>query len=179
MSKIFSIYKIQFPNGKVYIGQSYNVHNRWREHLREAALGNETKVYRAMRKYHIIIDNFSILESNILTQEEANAKEIYYISQYDSWHNGYNCNSGGGNTEHIKGENHPNWGKHLSAETKSKIGKGGVICIETGKYYCSSNEAAKDVGLKSGAHIRDVCRGERKTGGCGRKPTHYRQCKEV
>lgn len=108
MSKIFSIYKIQFPNGKVYIGQSCNIHNRWREHLREAALGNETKVYRAMRKYHVIIDNFSILESNILTQEEANAKEIYYISQYDSWHNGYNCNSGGGNTEHIKGENHPN-----------------------------------------------------------------------
>lgn len=25
--------------------------------------------------------------------------------------------------------------------------------------------AAKDVGLKSGAHIRDVCRGERKTAG--------------
>ena len=68
-------------------------------------------------------------------------------------------------SEAIKGENHPNWGKHLSAETKSKIGKGGVICIETGKYYCSSNEAAKDVGLKSGAHIRDVCRGERKTAG--------------
>lgn len=68
-------------------------------------------------------------------------------------------------SEAVKGENHPNWGKHLSAETKSKIGKGGVICIETGKYYCSSNEAAKDVGLKSGAHIRDVCRGERKTAG--------------
>lgn len=65
----------------------------------------------------------------------------------------------------IKGENHPNWGKHLSEETRSKIGKGGVICIETGKYYCSSNEAAKDVGLKSGAHIRDVCRGKRKTAG--------------
>lgn len=63
------------------------------------------------------------------------------------------------------GTQYSNWGKHLSAETKSKIGKGGVICIETGKYYCSSNEGAKDVGLKSGTHIRDVCRGERKTAG--------------
>lgn len=108
MNKIFSIYKIQFPNGKVYIGQSCNVHNRWREHLREAASGNKTKVYRAMRKYSITIDCFSIIESNILTQEEANAKEIYYITQYDSWHNGYNCNSGGGMAEHLKGESNPN-----------------------------------------------------------------------
>ena len=108
MNKEYKIYKIQFPNGKVYIGQSCNYHNRWREHLREAAIGNNTKVYRAIRKYKIDITAFSIIEENILTQEEANAKEIYYISQYDSWHNGYNCNSGGGNIEHIKGENHPN-----------------------------------------------------------------------
>lgn len=107
MNKEYKIYKIQFPNGKVYIGQSCNYHNRWREHLREAALGNTTKVYKAMRKYKTDITSFSIIEENILTQEEANAKEIYYIKKYDSWHNGYNCNSGGGNIEHLSGENHP------------------------------------------------------------------------
>ena len=32
-----------------------------------------------MRKYNIVLDNFSIIEDNILTQEEANTKEIYYI----------------------------------------------------------------------------------------------------
>ena len=53
MSKIFSIYKIQFPNGKVYIGQTIDVNSRWREHLREAATGNNTKVNRAMRKYGV------------------------------------------------------------------------------------------------------------------------------
>ena len=107
MNKEYKIYKIQFPNGKVYIGQSCNYHSRWREHLREAAIGNTTKVYRAMRKYKIDITAFSIIEENILTQEEADAKEIYYIKKYDSWHNGYNCNSGGGNIEHLKGEKHP------------------------------------------------------------------------
>lgn len=116
MSKEYKIYKIQFPNGKVYIGQSCNYHKRWREHLREAALGNTTKVYRAMRKYKIDITSFSIVEENILTQEEANAKEIYYIKKYDSWHNGYNCNSGGGNIEHLSGENHP-----LSILTDSEL----------------------------------------------------------
>ena len=93
MNKEYKIYKIQFPNGKVYIGQSCNQHNRWRDHLREAAIGNNTKVYRAIRKYKIDITAFSIIEENILTQEEANAKEIYYIKKYMSCHYGYKCNS--------------------------------------------------------------------------------------
>ena len=65
----------------------------------------------------------------------------------------------------VKGENHPNYGKHLSDETKKKIGKGGVIRIEDNKYFCSSNEAAKELGLANGAHIREVCNGKRKTAG--------------
>ena len=101
MDRTHKIYKIQFPNGKVYIGQTVDVNSRWREHLREAAIGNNTKVYRAMRKYKIDISCFSIVEDNILTLEESNAKEIFYIAKYNSWHNGYNCNSGGSNTEHL------------------------------------------------------------------------------
>ena len=108
MNKVFKIYKIQFPNGKVYIGQTYNIKKRWNEHLNEAKRGNDIKVYRAMRKYNITISAFSIIEENILTQESANLKEIYYIAKYDSWHNGYNCGPGGNNGWQPKGENHPN-----------------------------------------------------------------------
>ena len=107
MNKIYSIYKIQFPNGKVYIGQTYNTHKRWLEHLYEAASGNNLKVYKAMRKYKITIDNFYIVEANILTQEEANAKEIYYISKFNSQKEGYNTGSGGLNGWQPKGETHP------------------------------------------------------------------------
>lgn len=107
MNKIFKIYKIQFPNGKVYIGQTYNVHKRWLEHLYEACSGNQLKVYKAMRKYHIKYENFSIIEDNIFTQEEANQKEIYYIKIYDSQNNGYNIGSGGVNGWQPHGENHP------------------------------------------------------------------------
>ena len=67
MNKVFKIYKIQFPNGKVYIGQTYNIKKRWNEHLNEAKRGNDIKVYRAMRKYNITISAFSIIEENILT----------------------------------------------------------------------------------------------------------------
>ena len=107
MDRTHKIYKIQFPNGKVYIGQTLNTKTRWREHLREAALGNDTKVYRAMRKYHVDITCFSIIEDNIITLEESNAKEIYYINLYNSYKCGYNSNSGGGNAEHLAGENNP------------------------------------------------------------------------
>lgn len=108
MEKIFKIYKIQFPNGKVYIGQSVNYKNRWREHLREAAGGNDLKIYRAMRKYNITIEAFSIIEDNITSQDEANSKEIYYIQEFNSIKNGYNITEGGQCGNGLYGESHPN-----------------------------------------------------------------------
>lgn len=108
MEKIFKIYKIQFPNGKVYIGQSVNYKNRWREHLREAARGNDLKVYRAMRKYNVTIEAFSIIEDNITSQDEASSKEIYYIQEFNSIKNGYNITEGGQCGNGLYGESHPN-----------------------------------------------------------------------
>lgn len=108
MEKIFKIYKIQFPNGKVYIGQSVNHKNRWREHLREATKGNDLKVYKAMRKYNITIEAFSIIEDNITSQDEANTKEIYYIKEFNSIKNGYNITEGGQCGNGLHGECHPN-----------------------------------------------------------------------
>lgn len=59
-----------------------------------------------MRKYKITKECFEIIESNIETQEEANNREIYWISYYDSFHNGYNSTLGGdvGNGGIFKGE---------------------------------------------------------------------------
>ena len=107
MNKVFKIYKISFPNGKFYIGQTYNIDKRWKEHLNEAKY-SDFKVYRAMRKYNITLEAFSIEEDNILTQEEADSKEIYYIEKYNSYYNGYNSTLGGINGCIVpSGENHP------------------------------------------------------------------------
>lgn len=61
----------------------------------------------------------------------------------------------------IAGENHPNYGKHLSEETKKKIQSSqkckSVICIETCKVYCSIREAARQTGLNQ-SHISKCCR---------------------
>ena len=105
MDKIFKIYKIEFPGGKVYIGQTHNINRRWREHLRDT-VKEDFKVSRAMRKYKTTIDCFSVIEDNIQTQEEANKREIYWIEYYDSWHNGYNSCPGGDNGWQCIGEDH-------------------------------------------------------------------------
>ena len=60
-----------------------------------------------MRKYHTTLQDFSIVEDNILTPEEANAKEIYYIEYYNSYYNGYNSTLGGNSGFQRRGENHP------------------------------------------------------------------------
>lgn len=106
-NKIFTIYKISFPNGKVYIGQTYHYHQRIKEHLNEMK-HSDYKLYRAMRKYNINENNFSIVEENILTQKDADNKEIYYINLYDSYNNGYNSTLGGHAATITKiGEEHP------------------------------------------------------------------------
>lgn len=108
MNKVYKIYKINFPNGKCYIGQTYNLQRRWREHLYEASITrSDLKIYRAMRKYHTTIEDFNLIEDNILTVEEANAKEMYYINKFDSYKNGYNSTLGGDSGFQPHGENHP------------------------------------------------------------------------
>lgn len=94
MEKKYCIYKHVAPNGKVYIGQTYNTKQRWSRN------GNNYKnspyFYEAIQKYgwenfrhEIILDN--------LTKKEADEKEKEYIILYDSQNRekGYNCNEGG------------------------------------------------------------------------------------
>lgn len=97
---MIGVYKIQNQiNGKCYIGQSRNIHKRWNTHRN--AYKNpkdnryDTPLYRAMRKYGIQHFDFTILEECDI--ESLNRLERQYITQYDSFWNGYNCSFGGEN----------------------------------------------------------------------------------
>lgn len=91
------IYKITNTiNNKVYIGKTTKtVLERWQEHKNEytRTRSNKRPLYDAMRKYGI--DNFSIEEIEECTIKELSEKEQYWISVYDSYHNGYNATKGG------------------------------------------------------------------------------------
>lgn len=113
-------------NNKVYIGQTLLFEHRIKTHkLRVKAGLNTHSFYEEMRTNPEIWE-ISILMSNV-PQSELNDKEKYFIKLYDSFRNGYNQTIGGGCfsghvkfseernkkiSESMKGENHPNFGKH-------------------------------------------------------------------
>lgn len=90
------IYKINFPNGKYYIGLSNNIRRRMLEHNRRY-ISEEYPLYKAIKKYNTI-EEFEILEEidpdNIKLLAE---REIYWIEYYNSTdkNKGYNISSGG------------------------------------------------------------------------------------
>lgn len=92
MNNIYSIYKLTFPNGKVYIGQTkLQPEQRWKN----------GKGYKGQAVYIPIItygwDNVKkeILHEN-LTAEQANELETHYIKVFNARINGYNQDDGGG-----------------------------------------------------------------------------------
>ena len=97
------IYKIDFPNGKVYIGQtSRTLKQRQTEHNTKAKNGNTRAVYGALRKYNMV-GTFELIEIDTAdTKEELCEKEIGYILMYRSIEReyGYNRTIGG---EGVKG----------------------------------------------------------------------------
>lgn len=90
--KTYCIYKHTLPNQKVYIGQTCDIKRRWRA---SSYVGN-CLFYNAIQKYGWENITHEILEDN-LTLEEANEKEKYYITLYQSTNRqyGYNLRAGG------------------------------------------------------------------------------------
>lgn len=92
------IYKITNKiNGKSYIGQSIHIESRWTD---EKYVSNEpmdprykSSLSKAFRKYGFENFKFEILEECL--KEDLSEKEIYYISLYDTYYNGYNETTGG------------------------------------------------------------------------------------
>jgi hypothetical protein len=102
MTTFGSIYKIQFPNGKNYIGlTTTSLEQRQKEHTRCAKKGDTQCLYKALRKYEMI-DIFELIEIDTAdTLEELCEKEIGYIKEYNSYYmdgNGYNMTYGGEGT---------------------------------------------------------------------------------
>ena len=87
------IYKIDFPNGKSYIGLSNNIKRRILEHNYDK---RQPVLFSAIKKYGKILE-FIVLESGDFNREVLNEKEKYYISVYNTNHRdfGYNLTEGG------------------------------------------------------------------------------------
>lgn len=124
MSKLGIIYAYtNLESGRMYVGQTLFPKKRFKQHL--------TDNYR--QGWHIDYQNnpdkyeYSIIEMNV-PEDKLDEREIYWISFFDTYNNGYNLNEGGGSQ---RGYKH-------TVETKlkmsiSRVGKhyynNGVICV--------------------------------------------------
>jgi len=189
MKKICGIYKITNKiNGKCYIGQSNDIHRRWKQELAPNAKLNP-HLARAFEKYGIDNFEFEIIEE--CQREQLNEREQFYIEIYHSIDPklGYNKTEGGDG----------NLGRHfiMSEEQKEKIRKANsgrkytddklvniryacqhkidpnqivIYCYETNKYYLSIGKAAKELNICKNS-IRYVISGKTK------RTNNYRFCK--
>lgn len=83
-------------NDNIYIGQTTRtIETRWKEHIRCAITltKSKSKLYKAMQE--IGIEHFEIRTILECNNESLDNEEQYYISQYNSYKNGYNSTPGG------------------------------------------------------------------------------------
>lgn len=111
-------------NGKVYIGQSINIYQRWKTH-KSAYKRIKNKLYSAIKSYGLENFSFEILEGlpEWTTPEQLSDKEKEYICKYKSYkpEKGYNLTYGG-EVHKLTPEAIENMkGASVSPETRKKI----------------------------------------------------------
>lgn len=161
MNKNIGIYKFcNKINGLIYIGQSIHLDTRYDEHRRNHLNKNHINYYcdfyKALREFGFDNFNYEIIE--YCNEASLNEKEIYWISQYDSYNNGYNMTPGGDfNPSKIpeivkkrtnKLLNDPEINKKLASRGNAKISIEDVIKIRTmyseGKTFAEVYDLFKD-----------------------------------
>jgi group I intron endonuclease len=108
---MIGIYKYENKlNGKIYIGQSTNINQRYKSHLNPSRQNlKNSLIDKAIQKYGIESFNFEILETfKNKNNDKLNQREIYWIEKYNSFKKGYNLTKGGKNFNITpkKGSNH-------------------------------------------------------------------------
>jgi group I intron endonuclease len=135
MEKICGIYKITSPSGRVYIGESKDIFKRV-YYYKILSCKSQNKLYSSLKKHGWDSHIFEIIEE--CEFEELLCRERYWQDFYDVLNEGLNCKlteCGQIKQVHsedtlqklripkpqLRGENHHNWGKELSNETKAKL----------------------------------------------------------
>lgn len=137
MKVICGIYKITSPNGKIYVGQSKNIYNRWL-YYKQLKCKNQKYLYHSLKKYGYNNHILEIIE--ICEQIHLNERELYYINLFD-------CLNTGLNLVHnfVFGEN--------MAEEKRKRNQRKKKKYEIQKRYLLNREMKKQEYLRSDEYL--------------------------
>lgn len=135
------IYKItNTVNGKVYIGQTAKTAKiRFGEHRRMARYKKNnscSRLYCAMNKYGE--KSFIVETIEECSEDKLNEREMYWIAEYDSFKNGYNCTLGG--------EGH----KNRNADDYIKLWNDGFLISEISRKTHSTSDTVKGYLISAG-----------------------------
>lgn len=129
----FKVYKITCKvNNKVYIGQTTeSLTQRFNRHMGYQKDNNDTKFYRAIKKYGKEMFYIELLEE-VSNQKQLDKREYYWICFYNSFKEGYNSKNSIGKCGGDTLSNHPN--KELISEKirESKLGDRNPMRINGG-----------------------------------------------
>lgn len=93
---MIGIYKITNTNNeKVYIGQSTNIEERWKQH-KQAIQTSDKSWYPLARKESDGVDDFTFEVLQQCKASELDELEDYWVNYYKSYVNGYNQTKDGG-----------------------------------------------------------------------------------
>jgi group I intron endonuclease len=106
LAKMIGIYKITNPNGRIYIGQSTNIEDRWNKY-RLLNCKDQPSLYSSLKKHGPINHKFEIIEE--CTEKELDKKEIYWGEFFDVLSN-----------KHLNNRLGRGFGSYDSEETKLK-----------------------------------------------------------
>ena len=130
---MIGIYKIiNKVNGKLYIGQSIDIKDRWEQHRYKAFNSKEvaynSAIHQAFRKYGMEAFEFEVIEECL--KEELDEKERYWIAFYNSLSpNGYNITPGGQKGKASKRATHClKCGKEIGRDNKTGLC---LSCVQT------------------------------------------------
>ena len=117
--KISGVYLITCQlTGKVYVGSSVNIHERWKAHKRMLKGNRHNNIYlqRAWNKYKEEEFSFEILEKTNYLEEREN----YWINAFDAVLTGFNL-SLSAYRQNQQGKNNGMYGKKHSVSAKLKM----------------------------------------------------------
>jgi group I intron endonuclease len=107
---MFGIYKFTSPSGRIYVGQSKDINNRY-SYYKCLFCKSQPKLYRSFLKYGFESHVFEIIET--CAEDELDIRERYYQELYEVVTKGLNC-------QLVASDNAPSF---RCLETRQKISK--------------------------------------------------------
>ena len=126
-----------------YVGQTEKEDPwiRWKKHRNNAASGEDTKFYRAIRRYGA--ENFQCYSVHKCAKQDLNEMEMWYIFDLDTHDNGLNSTEGG--------ESNPSKYPEVQAKiskTLNEMGSRGELPIQRPEVHAKISKALLELSAK-------------------------------